>query len=430
MNYQECVEWLESVSLYGKKDGLRNMYQLMEELGNPEEGLPVVHVAGTNGKGTTCALLDSMLRKSGKRVGLFTSPHLIRYTERIRIDGAEIETERFAEIGARVRAAAEKMEREGKAHPTFFQLVTAIALVYFAEEKIEVAVLEVGVGGRLDATNIVKAPLCSVIASISLDHTKTLGSTIAEIAGEKAGIMKAGCPVILAHNRPEAMEVFLRHAEELKCPVYLADDLAAEILQNDEKGIRLAIDGLEIHTSLCGDYQVENLKTALCAAKTLGIPEEAIRRGVEEARWRGRMQWIEEEGRADLLLEGAHNEEGAQALGQWCRHHLRGRDVTLLFSAMRKKDISSMLEGLLRDAPFRRIIFAPMRDEAGLVPEEFGEAISPFKERFVIETERNVPAGLSRAREETKPEGLILCAGSLYLVGEVLECLEREGKHV
>ena len=188
MTYQECIEWLEGVSLYGKKDGLTNMLQLMEEFGNPQEKIPAIHVAGTNGKGTTCALLNRILMETGRRTGMYTSPHLVRYTERIRVNDQEISEEDFARIGTAVRAAAEKMESDGKIHPTFFQLLTAIAFLYFAEQGAEILVLEVGVGGRLDATNIISKPLVCVIASVSLDHTKVLGSTIPEIAAERAGI--------------------------------------------------------------------------------------------------------------------------------------------------------------------------------------------------------------------------------------------------
>ena len=430
MTYQETIKWLEGVSLYGKKDGLTNMFQLMEELGNPHEKLQVVHVAGTNGKGTTCALLSGMLQAYGQKVGMFTSPHLVRYTERIRVNNCEIAPEEFARLAARVRAAAEKMEAEGKLHPTFFQLITAIAFLHFANEGVDTVVLEVGVGGRLDATNIVAKPLVSVIASISLDHTKVLGETIPAIAGEKAGIIKAGCPVVVCHNSDEAMQVFREKTDALGCPLYEADGLEYQVLSNDETGIALQVEDMVVKTHLCGDYQVENLKTALTAAKVLGIPAEAVVNGVVRTNWSGRMQRIAYEEHADLLLEGAHNEEGAAALGQWSRKHLTGTDTTLVFSALRKKDITSILNGLFIDTPFQRIIFARMDYDGGLSEEEFLVMAQPWLVGKEVEMVESVEKALALAYQVTAQDGLVLCAGSLYLVGEVLGLLERKGTHV
>ena len=428
MDYQECIEWLEGVSLYSKKDGLANMFQLMEEFGNPQEKIPAIHVAGTNGKGTTCALLGSILTESGRRAGMYTSPHLVRYTERIRVDGAEIPAEDFARLGTSVRQAAQSMEARGLLHPTFFQLLTAIAFLYFAERQVDMMILEVGVGGRLDATNIIRSPLVSVIASVSLDHTKVLGTTIPEIAAEKAGIIKSGCPVVMGRNKPEAAQVIRERAQELHCRLIEADRQSCEVLRNDETGISLRCGGILAETSLCGDYQIENLKTALAVCRELNLPQGAVEAGVRKTRWKGRMQWITSDRHADLLLEGAHNEEGAQALDLWCREHLRERDVTLVFSALRKKDIRAILRSLTGSV-FRRIVFARLQDSAGMDAELFLELAAQTGYPGTIDTCQSTKQALKQAFEKTAADGVIVCAGSLYLVGEVKRLLAGGDQH-
>ncbi len=426
MTYQESIAWLEGVSLYSQKDGLDNMRRLMERFGDPQESIPAVHVAGTNGKGTTCAFLESMLRTSGKKTGLFTSPHLVRYTERIRVNNQEISEEDFARTAGRVREQAEALQAEGVPHPTFFQLLTAMAFLYFAEQQVDVMVVEVGLGGRLDATNILSKPLVSVITSISYDHVKVLGSTLPAIAGEKAGIIKPGCPVVVGHNKPEVMAVFEEKARETGSPLYEADTVPSQVLQNDEDGISLQQGNMIYRTSLCGDYQVDNLKTALAAAVRIGIPFRDMQQGIRKTQWTGRMQWIA--GRPRMLLEGAHNEEGAERLGIWSREHLAGKDATILFSALRKKDVTSILKALLSDTPFVRIVFAKMQDDSGLTGEEFTEIAKDYLGGRPVFCTESVAEGLKTARENTSPDGLICCCGSLYLVGEVLAELEKAGK--
>ena len=263
-----------------------------------------------------------------------------------------------------------------------------------------------------------------MITSISLDHTKVLGSTIPEIAGEKAGIIKQGCPVVVGRNVPEAMEVFHAAAKEKAAPLYEADPYPVRILQNDLDGIRLETEEGELKTALCGEYQVENLKTALTAARILSIPWKDIAAGVNKAHWPGRMQRIHYTEHADLLLEGAHNPQGAEALGHWCREKLAGKDVTLVFSALQKKDVTSIVRGLLIGIDPKRMIFARMQEAAGLLEQDFLKIVPE------AETAPNVREALAQAYRQTAPDGLVICAGSLYLVGEVLAEGEREGKNV
>ena len=217
MTYTDFIEWLEAVPMYGKKDGFHNMEKLLARFDDPQDQIPVIHVAGTNGKGSCCAMLAQILRESGYSVGLFTSPHLVEYTERIQVDGKQIPKEEFLKIGQEVKAAAEAIAAEGHNHATFFELITATAFVYFYRCKVDVIVLETGVGGRLDATSVVKEPKLCLITSISLDHTKVLGDTLPQIAGEKAGIIRPGAPVVLAENQPSVQAVVKAEADKNGC---------------------------------------------------------------------------------------------------------------------------------------------------------------------------------------------------------------------
>ncbi len=402
MNYESFIRWLEDVPLYGHKDGTRNMEKLMARMGHPERLAKVIHVAGTNGKGSICAMTASVLQESGLHVGLYTSPHLVRYTERIQVDGAEISETEFASIGSEVKAEIEKMVAEGENHCTFFEILTAIGFLYFARRKVDAVVLEVGVGGRLDATNIIEDPALCVIASISLDHTKVLGNTLEAIAFEKAGILRPSCPVVLAENPACVQEVVRRRAEETPCPyLYSPDyDLSAS----------------EYEIPLTGDYQAQNKQAALCGLRYLqrvGFPitEESLREGLKKTAWPGRMQRLIFEGR-ELLLDGAHNPAGASMLAGYLSRNFEKDSVSLVFSALGKKDVRGIL-GPLRDVDaVREAVFTCIDGEDNTeqfvsIWEESGKPCRVVKKP--IEAVRAAGNG-----------GLTVCAGSLYLLGELL----------
>ena len=421
MDYTTYIQWLEDVPRYGKKDGIHNMQVLMERFGNSQDRLPVIHVAGTNGKGSVCAMLASVLRQSGYRVGLYTSPHLIEYTERIQIDGQSIAREDWLSIGLEVKEVAEQIAAAGGNHATFFELITAIAFVYFARAGVDVVVLETGVGGRLDATNVVKHPALCVITSISLDHTKTLGDTLEAIAAEKAGILQSGAPVVLAQNPPCVRQVVQNRAKELGCAYYEA----------------VPQEGYAV--SLVGDYQKQNMAAAIQAARVLqaagwSISDEALRQGLSKAQWPGRME-MTAFSQKPLLLDGAHNPAGAEALAEYLSRHYAAHPgrVALVFSALAKKDTMHIMAPLHGCPAIGPVIFTCIDGENRLAEladlwNNLGERPAAVRQAPAPRQTESVKEALQTAAEQDVD--LIVGAGSLYLIGDIKALLQSEAEHV
>ena len=431
MTYTDFIEWLEAVPMYGKKDGFHNMEKLLARFDDPQDQIPVIHVAGTNGKGSCCAMMAQILRESGYSVGLFTSPHLVEYTERIQVDGKQIPKEEFLKIGREVKAAAEAIAAEGHNHATFFELITATAFVYFYRCKVDVIVLETGVGGRLDATSVVKEPKLCLITSISLDHTKVLGDTLPQIAGEKAGIIRPGAPVVLAENQPSVQAVVKAEADKNGCQYCYSGEVKVEAAghyRSDE------FDYEKLEVALIGDYQVQNVSAVLCAVGFLQkagwqITEETLRAGLKHTRWPGRMESREFEGRP-ILLDGAHNPSGAQMLADYLAGHYAPGSCNLVFSALAKKDISGIIQPLKQCIAIGQVFFTCIHGEDQLQEltelwkqgrEEADNLISGQDVRCIASPKEALKAAVHQP--DTK---LTVCAGSLYLVGEIEAILDEE----
>jgi len=403
------VSWLYALQSHGVKLGLDGIRSLLALLDHPERAYPAVLVGGTNGKGSVAAMLDAMLGASRRSSGLYTSPHLVRPNERIRIDGVDLSAAALDRALVVVREACERGLSEGRleAHPSFFEVTTAAALWAFAEAKVDSAVLEVGLGGRLDATNATE-PLVSAIVTVNLDHVGTLGATLAAIATEKAGIARAGRPLISGVAQPEAVAVLQERCDAVGARFV---DARATPLPS---GVRLSLDGT---------HQRGNARVAVAAfeafAEAIGIPVDprAVRRGLETARWPGRLQLVP--GAPSILLDGAHNAAGAEALAG----HLAlrgGPKPVLLFAAMADKDVPGIL------APLAPYIASIVATHAG-VPRA-----AECRDLASAARALGLPAGseaepsraLERARTLAGPGGVVLVAGSLYLVGAVLSVLE------
>jgi dihydrofolate synthase/folylpolyglutamate synthase len=428
------VRWLYDLQHSGIKLGLDNIRAVLELLDHPESAYPVVHVGGTNGKGSVAAMLAAMLDASGLKSGLFTSPHLVRPNERIRIGGRDVSTPELHRLlngmRERIEPAAESGELEVR--PSFFETITATSLTAFREAGVQAAVLEVGLGGRLDATNGVDG-LVSVIVTLDLDHTKTLGGTIEKIAFEKAGIVKPGRPLITAVEQPAGLAVIRGVCEERGATLIEAHEHAT--LSEEEDGafaVRTAhgeYTGLRL--SLAGPHQRENARVAILALEALfaaldrSVDADAVRRGLAAVRWPGRLQWLD--GDPPMLLDAAHNPAGALTLADFLRTDQGGIEpgrAVLLFGAMRGKNVEGILAPLSEwiDAA----VVAKPSVERAADPDEVVAVASRVLGRaeLVPETER----ALERARElaRSRPGGFVLVAGSLYLVGQVMALLEKE----
>ncbi|MBI3684677.1 MAG: bifunctional folylpolyglutamate synthase/dihydrofolate synthase [Acidobacteria bacterium] len=412
-SYPDSVRFLYSLGneIKAVKFGLDTIRRLLEEMGAPERGCRFVHVAGTNGKGSTCAMIESGLRAAGVKTGLFTSPHLVEPTERIRIAGDAVSEEEFARAFDVVHASSEKLLAQGviESHPTYFETVTAMGLLLFEKHSVEKAVLEVGLGGRLDATNVVSPALC-VITPVDYDHESFLGAAIESITAEKAGILKAGVPVVLARQRPEAETVILRRASELDCRVIRAADFPPDQYTDTAHGSVIGWQGLTLECPLAGVHQVGNAVTAALALRELGVDPAAIVGGIGAARWPGRMELVT--AGPDIILDGAHNPAGVRALAEHIRRHYRQRKVWLIYGTMRDKSVGEIADTLFPLAS-ELILTAPQSPRA-LKPESLLEVCSHPRGR----TAANLAAALELTRREAGPEDVIFVSGSLFLVGE------------
>lgn len=421
MNYAESLDYVYNAKQAGAvKNGLVNITELLKRLGNPEARFPSVHVAGTNGKGSVCAFIESMLREAGYRTGLFTSPYLERFTERIRIGAAEISEAEFASLATEVRAAADSMLRDGLGHPTFFELVTACSFLYFAEKQVDIAVIETGLGGRTDATNVLR-PAVSVIASIGIDHAQSLGNTIEQIAGEKAGIIKPGTPCVLAAgNTQAAAEVIRQAAQQTGSRLMLAGNCKAELVNDSLDGqvFNLSGEGLtykELEIKLLGAHQISNAVTSVLAVLELGrqgfvVPETAIRAGLNQARWPGRMEVLRRE--PLVMIDGAHNPQGAETLAAAVRKYFAGKPVFLVMGAMGDKDAKPMV---LQFSTFASKVIATLPPSHARQQYAVDELARMFKDSGI---EAEAIGDWQQALKAAMNSGMsVVVAGSLYLVG-------------
>lgn len=418
MTYADSVRHLYALGnelKIGAKWTLDRMQVLMARLGHPERLDCLVHVAGTNGKGSTAAMIAAALRASGRRVGLFTSPHLISPTERIQIDGDPISETRFAQAFEAVHHAALALQAEGAidAHPSYFETVTAMAFWLFAgrdgQPPCQTSVIEVGLGGRLDATNVV-TPQVSVITPVSFDHESFLGNTIESIAAEKAGIIKPDVPVVVSRQNPAPRAVIASRAESLRAPIVDAATLPVTNASFLPFGCRFVLDGLEYGCPLPGRHQFQNAITAIAACRLLQLPPTAVQLGLASAKWPGRLEYMRRS--PDFILDGAHNPAGAAALASYVREFLTNRPVWIVYGTMRDKAIDEVVD----------LIF-PLADRLILTAPDFPRALRP---EAIVELAGqneatiapNVPSAIAAA-EKAPPDTAVIFTGSLFLVGEV-----------
>ena len=427
--YLNEPRWMES------RLGLERIVELLERLDCPQDRLKFVHVAGTNGKGSTCAYLASILHQAGFRTGLFTSPYIIDFEERIRIDGRNISQDQLTEATLIVREQAEVMAD----HPTEFELMTAVALVHFVQQSCDIVVLEVGLGGRFDSTNAIGAPEVAVIARIGLDHTGILGNTLAAIAGEKAGIIKRQVPVVSWPQEPEAMAVVKEAARLHEAPLTVLDfsqlQLGA-VQQQSETLVRSfsykAYDSLE--TLLLGSYQPANATLAIEAVQALrvqgwNITDDAVRLGIKQTRWPGRFEVIDAgPGRPTIVVDGGHNPQGAQALAESLTNVFPGKKPIFIIGVLEDKNYPEMLEAIL---PLGGgFVTATPNNPRALPAEKLARAIrwtgqdllgcSACTNPFVA---RNMEEALAKARDLAGEQGLICAFGSLYSLAELKAAL-------
>lgn len=427
MTYAEAVAYLDSCVAFGIKPGLERIKALLQAMDNPETAYKTIHITGTNGKGSVTALVDSVLTHSGRRVGRFTSPHLISYTERICVNGRSITEEAFGELIAKVAEVVAKLVAAGLEPPTQFEVLTAAAFLFFREQGVDYAVIEVGLGGLLDSTNVI-TPEVSVITNVTIDHQAYCGNTVEEIATHKAGIIKPKVPVVTAAQHG-ALEVIKQKAKELKAPIFVFnEDFSIKSRSAMPEGQMITLEDKAGHkdmlfTTLAGVHQAVNLACAAEALRVLmkadtAISEETLREGLARAKWAGRFEIMKRLDRI-FIFDGAHNANGAEAFHLTYDELFKDKPKTMVLAVLADKEVQAVVDQLVGSKD--TVITVPAPTPRSFTPEELASHIGSQ-----VTTATSVTEGLERALAITKSGDIIAVAGSLYILGEAEQWLAAQ----
>lgn len=407
-NANDAIDWIHGARYKGLKNGLENTRALLKALGDPQNKFRCVHIAGTNGKGSTAAFTERILREAGYTTGMYTSPYLIKYNERVQVCGVPIADDELVDVMNLISEKVEELLKQ-EIYPTTFELGTALAFEYFARKGVDYAVVEVGLGGRFDSTNVI-TPEISLIAAIGLDHTKVLGDTVEQIAFEKAGIIKPGIPAVVQTQAENILDVFKKAADERGCVLDIAR--TPVIIEKNAHGSRFNLDGFEYETGMCGEYQMLNASLAINGMKRLGIAEEAIVRGVKNAKWPCRLEWVK-----GALIDGAHNPQGAQALRNYLTTFFSGEKITLVTGMMHDKSMQEVAE-ILAPVCAEIITTAVENEPRAALPDELCAVYTQLGANA-----RPVEGVANAIEDAMKQDGIKVFAGSLYIAGAVREYL-------
>ena len=421
MNYTEAVDYIETIPKFTVKHPPEHTRELLSRLGNPQEGIKIIHVAGTNGKGSVCAYLNAMLLAGGKKTGLFTSPHLVRINERFQINGEDVSDEQFLDAFLKVEKAAKEYEAEGEGHPSYFETLFLMGMLIFKEAGVEYLVMETGLGGRLDATNVVEKPLACIITSISRDHTEYLGDTLEAIAGEKAGIIKAGVPVIYDASQPGPASVIAAKAKEMGSPAWPMEPSFYEMKTQSREGITFTFaypggEKAELAIPYVAKYQMMNASLAFYTMHILqdvhDIPKNVLAEGLSKIKWPCRMEMAA----PGVIIDGAHNEDGIAQFVSTAGYFAKENEITILFTAVADKHYHEMI-GEICEGIHPSHVVATQIDGSRVVPAEV--LAEDFRKAGCTDVcaEPEIGAAYEKALGK-KGSGMLFCVGSLYLAGK------------
>lgn len=428
MNYTEAVDYIETIPKFTVKHPPEHTRELLSRLGNPQEGIKIIHVAGTNGKGSVCAYLNAMLLAGGKKTGLFTSPHLVCINERFRINGEDVSDEQFLDAFLKVEKAAKEYEAEGEGHPSYFETLFLMGMLIFKEAGVEYLVMETGLGGRLDATNVVEKPLACIITSISRDHTEYLGDTLEAIAGEKAGIIKAGVPVIYDASQPGPASVIAAKAKEMGSPAWPMEPSFYEMKTQSREGITFTFaypggEKAELVIPYVAKYQMMNASLAFYTMHILqdvhDIPKNVLAEGLSKIKWPCRMEMAA----PGVIIDGAHNEDGIAQFVSTAGYFAKENEITILFTAVADKHYHEMI-GEICEGIHPSHVVATQIDGSRVVPAEV--LAEDFRKAGCTDVcaEPEIGAAYEKALGK-KGSGMLFCVGSLYLAGELKAYLAK-----